>query len=859
MEKTEGIEPPSRLGRFLMLALSVGLAFLLACNELADYDAWWHLKTGQLIPSRGIPSTDWYSFSSVDRPWIDVHWGFQLLIASLHSIGGIAALVVMQAIIVAGTVWVMHLAAGRQTPGWFVWGILLLTTVAMSGRFNVRPEILSMLFLSIDLAILLSAVDRPRLLWLLVPIQIIWANVQSLYVLGPVLLAIFVLEAILGGPARRVGWSRLLAVSLLVGGMCLASPYGYKNVLFLFEVFQKIDPNAGQIYRDSIGELTPLPTLLADGGYRAGYIAATLGLAAISIVGVANHWRSILLGREIFRLLPIIAFGFLAWQSVRNVGHFAIVAGMLSIVNLGSRLPELRGWRLGWSVALPVTLVIAMAWMGGLWSQWMGSDREFGFGPHPDHFSFPAMEVCAKTGMPARAAVFHLGHAATYIYQCGPEKQVLMDPRLEVNSEQTYQQYREIQSSLERGSPEGLAMLDALDVPLVVADGKQNLGIQVTLFTSPLWRCVHWDPLAAVFVRATYPLPEGVRPFDFGDGLLASASPGNDLTFGECYWPLWPVRLGGSDRREPLRLTFLAQAMMANPAVAKDAIELILWRAIRIAAQQIQDRESNQPRRGIPFSEYHEQRRAMACALLLWDRLNAEGKEGSDLPTAVNWLGGIGRHWARLVLEHARGDMTTSLLLAESLVDVGAIDESIDVLERIRAHQTAGRTGGRVKVEIQRSIDEKRRQLELRKIDGLKPEPTVESYFAYQRAGRAGEFARAMAAMEDSIDQWPEEKRVALASKSWRFNGPGFGFVGTGFPSSITPIEKNSEVLANQKEDQFDRARRLLLNFAFALIAEDEAGIRRRLAEIPIKQLSTADAQWLQHVRDLLLHEANPR
>jgi hypothetical protein len=858
VEKTDETERRTRFGRFLILFMSVGLAFLLACNELADYDAWWHLKTGQLIPARGIPSTDWYSFSSVDRSWIDVHWGFQLLIANVYSIGGIAGLVVMQAVIVAGTIWVMHRAADRQSPTWFVWGMLLLATIAMSGRFNVRPEILSMLFLAMDLSILLSAGRRPSLLWLLVPIQIIWANVQSLYVLGPVLLAIFILEAILGGPARRVGWTRLLVVSLLVGASCLASPYGYKNVLFLFEVFQKIDPNAGQVYRDSIGELTPLPVLIADGGYRAGYIAATLGLAAISLMGVVIQARSILLGREIFRLLPIVAFAFLAWQSVRNVGHFAVVAGMLSMVNLGPRLPELRRWRLDWTEALPVTLVIGMAWVGGRWSTWIGSDREFGFGAHPEHFSFPAMEVCAKPGMPTRAAVFHLGHAATYIFACGPEKQVLMDPRLEVNSEQTYQQYREIQASLERGSPEGLAMLDALDVPLVVADGKQNLGIQVTLLTSPLWRCVHWDPIAAVFVRATYPLPAGVKPFDFGEGLFTSGSK-DSLWVDSCKRMYGAIRPGGSDLREPLRLTFLAQAMMIRPSASKDDVELILWRAIRTSVWQMRDHDAHPKRRGFPFSDYHEQRRSLACALLLWDRLNSAGREEADLPTPVMWLGGIGRHWARQVLEAAKGDMTTSLLLAESLVDAGAIDESIDVLRGIRYRPSAGRMGNSLKEGIESSIAEKQRQLGTRRIENLKFELTVESYQAFQRAGRAGEFAQSTASKGQSIEKWSSDKRRELSKRLWRANAEvAAGCQGA---SLGTNPDRISEISLDVDETLDERAKavRLLLNLTFALIAEDEAGIRRAMAEVPLDDLSPADAQWLQHVRDLLLHEANPR
>ena len=94
----------SGLMGYLPTAALTILAFILGVNELADFDIWWHLRTGQLIPDRGVPVTDWYSFTSTDRLWLDVHWGFQLLMASVHGVLGIPGLVLLKAAIVSLTV-----------------------------------------------------------------------------------------------------------------------------------------------------------------------------------------------------------------------------------------------------------------------------------------------------------------------------------------------------------------------------------------------------------------------------------------------------------------------------------------------------------------------------------------------------------------------------------------------------------------------------------------------------------------------------------------------------------------------------------------------------------------------------------
>ena len=49
-----------------------------------------------------------------------------------------------------------------------------------------------------------------------------------------------------------------------------------------------------------------------------------------------------------------------------------------------------------------------------------------------------------QEGMPERVYAMHLGHAALYMYECGPERKVFADPRLEVNTQETLAHYLEI-------------------------------------------------------------------------------------------------------------------------------------------------------------------------------------------------------------------------------------------------------------------------------------------------------------------------------------------------------------------------------------------------------------------------------
>ena len=87
----------------MILGLSLcALAFLFGIFELWNVDIWWHLRTGQLMATRiqqgmfpweSVPVKDWYTYTNQNKDWIDLHWGFQILMAVIHQWGGVSALV----------------------------------------------------------------------------------------------------------------------------------------------------------------------------------------------------------------------------------------------------------------------------------------------------------------------------------------------------------------------------------------------------------------------------------------------------------------------------------------------------------------------------------------------------------------------------------------------------------------------------------------------------------------------------------------------------------------------------------------------------------------------------------------------
>ena len=256
-----------------------------------------------------------------------------------------------------------------------------------------------------------------------------------------------------------------------------------------------------------------LASYLFDNG-RTGYYG--LSTAALAYTGAGLGALSLVLivraGGSIFRLLLTTAFTFLAFQAIRNINLFGLVAGAVLAWNVCewlSRLAAGRPHRNGaWATNGVVTgLVVlwAAAVVSDRYYQLTGDNTHFGLREKPLTFAHAAARFAGRPGLPGAPLVFDLGQTGVYIYHNGPRNKVFMDARLEVPSRATFRTYVRIEEWLNHGDSRWNSAVAHLGDPLVLIAHEGWAGAEASMLAHPRWRCVYFDAVASVFVTRVGP------------------------------------------------------------------------------------------------------------------------------------------------------------------------------------------------------------------------------------------------------------------------------------------------------------------------------------------------------------------
>jgi tetratricopeptide (TPR) repeat protein len=260
---------PERLADACLIALFLTLTFLLGVFPLKDADIYWHLKTGDWMRQMGqVPRFDLFTFTrGPSVPWIDLHWLFQIAISGVYQYGGVVALNLAKCAVTCVAMLFLVTARKREWPVSVMILAWLPALLVLGGRMYVRPETLTLLYLSIFLAVILRW-DRYAWLALLLPIvQVAWVNSHGLFVLGPILVAFGLIDAALRfgffAPERRGWWRTILVASLLTGGACLINPYVLTGALYPLELAGTM---SNPIFSHNVAELTTIPDFLRSAG-----------------------------------------------------------------------------------------------------------------------------------------------------------------------------------------------------------------------------------------------------------------------------------------------------------------------------------------------------------------------------------------------------------------------------------------------------------------------------------------------------------------------------------------------------------------------------------------------------------------
>ena len=105
-----------------------------------------------------------------------------------------------------------------------------------------------------------------------------------------------------------------------------------------------------------------------------------------------------------------------------------------------------------WLLAAVMLVAIATA-SGGMYA-WAGENRTIGFGERKQWYEHDACAFLARPDLPERIAAYNISQAAVCIAHNAPAHKQFMDPRLELNSQETFERYLDGIRKLWRGQPD---------------------------------------------------------------------------------------------------------------------------------------------------------------------------------------------------------------------------------------------------------------------------------------------------------------------------------------------------------------------------------------------------------------------
>jgi len=192
-----------RAGKFLILFI---VFFLLSLSRL-DPDFGWHLQAGNFIRAHGIPAHDVFTYTARSFAWIDHEWGNDVVTSLFYNLGGYTLLAVLFGLLWSGALIVAGWRSRILT--------LLLAAIALFPYSGIRVIAWTTLLLALTFAIIRSR--HQKLVWLLPPLFLLWANLHGGFIVG---LAVVLY---VGLYRRRVDILAILPFAVLG---TLINPYG---------------------------------------------------------------------------------------------------------------------------------------------------------------------------------------------------------------------------------------------------------------------------------------------------------------------------------------------------------------------------------------------------------------------------------------------------------------------------------------------------------------------------------------------------------------------------------------------------------------------------------------------------------
>ncbi len=484
----------------------------------ADGDIWWHLAAGREMVARGgLLFTDPFSVSAGGRPWVDVHWLFQLAAYAVHQGLGLTGLVLVKcALLGLGSV-LLFFAIEQKRGSWargLLVSVLVAALLAARALLLLRPVIGTLLMLALFFFELerFRRDGRARRLWVLPVLQVVWANFQGLSALGPAVVGAYAAAAVawasfgervawpFGREASRalLPWRRAWLLLAALGGCLLAlgvTPFGLRGAALPALLLGRLLPGEHNVFASQVVENLP-PYVLERMSGEFWHFKWFLGLLALAVF---FGGRRLLFSHA----LLLLGFAGLALLSNRNVLLLYWVGAPIAAINLAPRLRHFaashrRRWGMRLAVGVNAALVSVLFGVSAMAASQESTLAE------PSPFRVPAESARRLAALPG-GDVFSADHYGGYLsWQLYPRFRPYIDTRLVLRSADEFREYLRVVDEPERFEAfQARRHFSYVVLPVMFPERYQRLI--ATLYASTDWKLLFTDGSEVLFGRRDLP------------------------------------------------------------------------------------------------------------------------------------------------------------------------------------------------------------------------------------------------------------------------------------------------------------------------------------------------------------------
>ena len=482
--------------KLVLLAAFLAL-FSLFLRPPTDPDLFWHLRYGEEILKTGqAPQGDQFSFTLPGYPWANSYWLSEVLIFYLFSKTGFLFPALFFSFLGAVTFLAVGFwARAGKANVWAISGAAFWGAVVSFPILGFRPQTISLALLGLVFILLHQfwLNKRPKLIFLLPLVFLLWTNLHAGFALGLVLIWLFwgaELGRLLVQKFFKIGRAItpfltpaqlkiLLGVNLFSSLISLINPYGAG-------LWQTILNDAtSQTIKNQIAEWLA-PNLHSEFGLLFFFYLLALGVLSYVTRAKIHPTRLALLG----------LFALLALGSVRNISIFALLVAPF----LAEELTGLPWKKISFPhkrLALVLFLgLFTLAWLWQYLPQIYKSTRSLKNLAEQGNYPYGAVEYLKKH--PQERIFSEYGWGGYLIWQL-PESKTFIDGRMPGWKKKDGKEILEDYGKIIDLKKEGPELLESWQIETVLLPPDYPLVQYLKIHSD--WEKIYEDKTAIIFAR----------------------------------------------------------------------------------------------------------------------------------------------------------------------------------------------------------------------------------------------------------------------------------------------------------------------------------------------------------------------